>query len=56
MASYKVAPNRNYSHIALAGYVSGIGVPTMRIFETVSSSMLLIAAQALVVGVVVSAL
>ncbi|MGU3391789.1 hypothetical protein [Sphingomonas sp. M1A8_2b] len=53
---YKIAPARNYSHIALAGYVSGIGDLPMRMFETVTSTMLAIAAQALVVGVVITAL
>ena len=38
-----------------AGYLAG-GDPTMRMFETVASSLLAIAAQALVVGVVVSTL
>ncbi|WP_374945023.1 hypothetical protein [Sphingomonas sp.] len=37
-----------------AGYFSGIGEPTMRMFETVTSSMLAIAVQALVVGVVIT--
>jgi len=35
---------------------SGIGDLPMRMFETVTSSMLAIAAQALVVGVVISTL
>ena len=39
-----------------AGYYSGIGDLPMRMFETVTSSMLAIAAQALVVGVVISTL
>jgi len=52
---YKIATTRNYSHIALAGYVSGIGDLPMRMFETVTSTMLAIAAQALVVGVVITA-
>jgi len=52
---YKIAKTRNYSHIALAGYFSGIGDLPMRMFETVTSTMLAIAAQALVVGVVVTA-
>ena len=39
-----------------AGYISGIGDPTMRMFETVTSSMLAIAAQALVIGAVISTL
>lgn len=38
-----------------AGYSAG-GDQTMRMFETVASSMLAIAAQALVVGVVISTL
>lgn len=37
-----------------AGYFSGIGDQTMRMFETVTSSLLAIAAQALVVGVVIT--
>ncbi len=56
IACYKIASNRNYAHIALAGYVAGIGDLPMRMFETVSSTMLAIAAQALVVGVVISTL
>ena len=40
----------------LTGYFSGIGDLPMRMFETVSSTMLAIAAQALVVGVVISTL
>ena len=40
----------------LAGYSSGIGDPSMRMFETAASSMLAIAAQALVVGVIISTL
>lgn len=42
--------------MGLAGYISGTGNPTMRMFEAVTSSMLAIAAQALVVGVVISTL
>lgn len=42
--------------MGLAGYIAGIGDPTMRMFETVTSSMLAIAAQALVIGVVFSTL
>ncbi|WP_259466902.1 hypothetical protein [Sphingomonas sp. PP-CE-3A-406] len=41
--------------MSLAGYVSGIGDLPMRMFETVTSTMLAIAAQALVVGVVITA-
>lgn len=40
--------------MSLAGYVAGIGDPSMRMFETVTSTMLAIAAQALVVGVVIA--
>jgi hypothetical protein len=54
MTCYEIAPKRNHRHLKLAGYISGIGDPTMRMFETVTSSLLVIAAQALVVGVVVS--
>ena len=53
---YKIATTRNYIHIPVAGYCSGIGDLPMRMFETVSSTMLAIAAQALVVGVVISTL
>ena len=53
---YKIATTRNYIHIPVAGYCSGIGDLPMRMFETVSSTMLVIAAQALVVGVVISTL
>ena len=53
---YKIATARNYIHIPIAGYCSGIGDLPMRMFETVSSTMLAIAAQALVVGVVISTL
>ena len=53
---YKIATDRNYRHITDAGYYSGIGDLPMRMFETVTSSMLAIAAQALVVGVVISTL
>ncbi|MEG3083053.1 hypothetical protein U1707_05325 [Sphingomonas sp. PB2P12] len=56
MPCYKIATPRNYTHIPLTGYCSGIGDPPMRMFETVTSTMLAIAAQALVVGVVVSTL
>ena len=52
---YKIATTRNYDHIPLAGYCSGIGDLPMRMFETVTSTMLVIAAQALVVGVVITA-
>ena len=52
---YKIATTRNYAHIPLAGYCSGIGDLPMRMFETVTSTMLAIAAQALVVGVVITA-
>ena len=52
---YKIATARNYDHIPLAGYCSGIGDLPMRMFETVTSTMLVIAAQALVVGVVITA-
>ncbi len=45
---------RHDCHIALAGYFFGIGDLTMRMFETVTSTMLVLAAQALVVGVVVT--
>ena len=55
IACYKIASDRNYTYIALAGYFAGIGDLPMRLFETVSSTMLAIAAQALVVGVVVTA-
>ncbi len=55
IACYKIATRRNYAHIRLAGYFSGIGDLPMRMFETVTSTMLVIAAQALVVGVVVTA-
>ncbi|MFS0771740.1 hypothetical protein [Sphingomonas sp. 1P08PE] len=54
MDCYKIASNGHDRHIALAGYVAGIGDPTMRMFETVTSTMLVLAAQALVVGVVVT--
>ncbi len=47
--------NAQLSHIPLAGYCSGIGDLPMRMFETVTSTMLAIAAQALVVGVVITA-
>ena len=50
-----MATTRNYAHMPLAGYCSGIGDPPMRMFETVTSTMLAIAAQALVVGVVITA-
>jgi hypothetical protein len=53
---YKIATPRNYDHIPVAGYCSGIGDLPMRMFETVTSTMLAIAAQALVVGVVITAL
>ncbi len=53
---YKIATTRNYAHIPVAGYCSGIGDLPMRMFETVTSTMLAIAAQALVVGVVITAL
>ena len=53
---YKIAETRNYGHMPLAGYCSGIGDLSMRMFETVTSTMLAIAAQALVVGVVITAL
>ncbi|MEG8052511.1 hypothetical protein QP185_03225 [Sphingomonas aerolata] len=52
----KIATTRNYRHITDAGYYSDIGDLPMRMFETVTSSMLAIAAQALVVGVVISTL
>ena len=55
IARYKIATRRNYAHIRLAGYFSGVGDLPMRMFETVTSTMLVIAAQALVVGVVVTA-
>ena len=51
-----VAQNCNNCQIALAGYFSGNGDQPMRMFETVTSSALAIAAQALVVGLIVSAL
>jgi hypothetical protein len=51
---YKIATMRNYAHIPVAGYFSGIGDLPMRMFETVTSTMLAIAAQALVIGVVVT--
>ncbi|WP_188656993.1 hypothetical protein [Sphingomonas metalli] len=53
---YKIANPRHDRHIARAGYVAGTGDYTMRMFETVTSTMLAIAAQALVVGVVVTTL
>ena len=56
ISCYKIATTRNYRHITDAGYYSGIGDLPMRMFETVTSSMLAIAAQALVVGVVISTL
>ncbi len=56
ISCYKIATARNYRHITDAGYYSGIGDLPMRMFETVTSSMLAIAAQALVVGVVISTL
>ncbi len=56
ISCYKIATYRNYCHITDAGYYSGIGDLPMRMFETVTSSMLAIAAQALVVGVVISTL
>jgi hypothetical protein len=40
----------------VAGYFAGVGDLTMRMFETVTSSVLAIAAQALVVGVVLTTL
>ena len=49
-----IAQTSNNYHIALAGYIAGVGDQTMRMFETVTSTMLAIAAQALVVGVVIS--
>jgi len=55
-ARNNVAQNCNNHQIALAGYVAGIGDLPMRMFETVTSSALVIAAQALVVGVIISAL
>jgi hypothetical protein len=54
MDCYKIASTRHHRHIARAGYFSGIGDPTMRMFETAASTMLAIAVQALVVGVVVT--
>lgn len=51
---YKIATTRNYTYISLAGYCFGIGDLPMRMFETVTSTMLAIAAQALVIGVVVT--
>jgi hypothetical protein len=56
IARNNVARARNETHIALAGYVTGIGDRSMRMFETVTSTMLAIAAQALVVGVVLTTL
>jgi len=56
ISRYKIATARNYRHITDAGYYSGVGDLPMRMFETVTSSMLAIAAQALVVGVVISTL
>ncbi|WP_156350077.1 hypothetical protein [Sphingomonas sp. Leaf20] len=56
ISCYRIATTRNYHHIPDAGYYSGIGDLPMRMFETVTSSMLAIAAQALVVGVVISTL
>jgi hypothetical protein len=53
-ASNNIAHLCNKYHIALAGYSFGIGDRSMRMFETAASSMLAIAAQALVVGVIVS--
>ncbi|MCU6453667.1 hypothetical protein LPN01_06220 [Sphingomonas sp. A2-49] len=55
-ASNNIARNSNKRDSALAGYSSGIGDPSMRMFETAASSMLAIAAQALVVGVIISTL
>ena len=49
-----IACDGNNAHLTLAGYIAGIGDQTMRMFETVTSTMLAIAAQALVVGVVIS--
>jgi hypothetical protein len=56
IACYKIASKRNHRHIAVAGYFAGNGDLSMRMFETVTSSLLAIAAQALVVGVVISTL
>ena len=54
VASFCVAVQQHCGHLAGAGYLSGIGDQTMRMFETVTSSVLALAAQALVVGVVIS--
>ena len=50
------APVRNNHHLSRAGYFSGSGDLTMRMLETAVSSVLALAAQALVVGVVATAL
>ena len=49
-----VAAQCNKVHLLFTGYLSGIGDQTMRMFETVTSSMLALAVQALVVGVVIT--
>ena len=54
IACNNVAVQRNKTHLPLTGYFSGIGDQSMRMFETVTSSMLALAAQALVVGVVIT--
>jgi len=54
MTRYEIAQRRNDHHIPLAGYFAGIGDLPMRMFETVASTMLVLAAQALVIGVVVT--
>ena len=56
MTRNNIASLRNNNHIALAGYFTGIGDQHMRMFETVTSSALAIAAQALVVGVILTTL
>jgi hypothetical protein len=55
IARNNVATTRNEVHLPLTGYFSGFGDQPMRMFETVTSSVLALAAQALVVGVVVTA-
>jgi hypothetical protein len=56
IAGNNVAPSGKDLHIARAGYSTGIGDLPMRMFETVTSTMLAVAAQALVVGVVLTTL
>jgi len=55
MQSYNVAPQRNILQLVIAG-TSANGDYPMRMFETAASTALAIAAQALVVGVVLTTL